>query len=288
MHVSMPTAPALSVFCVLATWMLCDFHRVGLFESDTGMRGTSLVAALLGGAMLGWVLDRPEIRARAFWRSAAVVVLVPLVGVLVTLASFLPSVRSTRSAVISTGALSSLALLPLVFAVLALARRVGRARPRSLVDDSDRRALWVLVASSVSLGAVPAVLGAPDFSRRDWAGVELSLSLACIATLYSFACFASDLRARLIATSFLTAKLRPAEVAEDEESPLWIDFGLGEQTSERMLGGGDTYRSRAVVDAVVRGDPWSADLALRRAVWGSLFGATMSALGLGLAIYCAA
>ena len=150
----------------------------------------------------------------------------------------------------------------------------------------DLKVAW----SEAGIGWISFYLDRCDRHYRNqiWLGHDFGDKLPSdIFRDHSLACFVSDLRARSVTTSFLSAKLRPAESAE-EDTPVWVDFGLGDQTSERMVGGADTYRSRVLVDAVVRGDPWSADLAMRRAVMRSLFGAVMSAFGLGLAFYFAA
>jgi hypothetical protein len=147
--------------------------------------------------------------------------------------------------------------------VIALAnRRIGRARRRSLVDASDRRA--PLVATSAVVAAACLVTTVVD--RTDAARSSLAIAAAAAAAIV----LVVDSLALLRASRGLLPErdLRPRDpiVAPGTGDALVVDYGLGDETHERVAIASHAYRSADRVVAVVRGSRSRAAGALLRAV----------------------
>jgi hypothetical protein len=189
--------------------------------------------------------------------------------------------RDDASAGALQGGLASLPFLPLVFIVLVLCRRVGRARFGSVIDGADRRAPWLVLCCATALGSAPAVMGQ---SRGRWASVDVTLALAVLAALAALFFLVRDALAFRETTraTRLAAGVRPAsfEQREDEEIPV-IDLGIGEEEVRCTSTPTSAYRGGGDLHAVVLGDPWTASLALRHAVTRSALGFVLCLAGIG-------
>ena len=119
---------------------------------------TPVVAALLGRFLTSRIHGGPL--RTALMVTAAIIGAGMINGVLLGL--FLGAMIGVLIGV-PFGALFALPFVPPLALVVLLARRVGRARPGSAVDASDRRAVWGAVAVSASLATLSRSEGATLF-----------------------------------------------------------------------------------------------------------------------------
>jgi hypothetical protein len=182
--------------------------------------------------------------------------------------------------VVGSGLVTGLAFLPVVALLVWLARRVGRARAGSLVDETDRRAPWMLIAIAVALFQGPVAYGArtihhinPDVTAA--LGV-LALGAVIVMTALDFLALRranasvldiGNMRARDPDSSF---------ACEDIE-----DLGVGDDEHE-ALEGGAAYRGNPRPMRVVRGTAEIAVPMLRGAVTRSTYGLMLGLLGFSI------
>lgn len=179
------------------------------------------------------------------------------------------------------GALFALPFLPALALMVLLARRVGRARPGSAVDASDRRAVWGAVALSASLATLVPLDGI--FGRF---GGDDTVAFAALSLGVLLALFLVD-GAALVRLAQVQRALRAIDArvgsgplpAVDGEASV-IDFGLGSEGEqlEELAPAAGVYRDRQRVTRVFRGDLDAAGKAL---VWAMVLelGALCLALG---------
>ena len=138
-------------------WMTADFFRAGTFGIDAGFRPLLVVLTPMVAASLGLVVTG---RGEDSWARAASLVAGTVVaagtfcGALVGFMLWPPQGLIEGA---GNGLLCALAFLPAFWMVLAAARAVGRARPGSLVDASDRRGVWLATATAIALGDLAAI-----------------------------------------------------------------------------------------------------------------------------------
>ena len=185
------------------------------------------------------------------------------------------------------GALASLAFLPVCAAVLAAARRAERARHGSLVAGSDRRAVWAILVSALSVTAGAVAIDWPLTHVADTYGHVPPPWVAVAVLLGALGVLAASFRADWAALSRVNTVATSADVEEynaDVASPDLprIDLGLGDDVRALMARGSVTYRSRERTLALVVGSADDAASALRRAVRRDAIGLLVTGAVLGV------
>ncbi len=188
---------------------------------------------------------------------------------------------------IAFGALAGLgcaaAFVPVCLLVVAAARRARRARLGSLVSESDRRAVWGILATTLSVATLEALPIWPAPGGEVAQAPIPAMLVAAAATLSAIlVADASDFRRakEALAPGLVTrdpGKLAPTDV----EAPK-LDLGLGEEVGARVAPPADVYRGRARTVALVQGDAEQTTLAFRRAILRGRVG-----LGLVVITICA-
>ena len=164
------------------------------------------------------------------------------------------------------GLLCALAFVPVCLTVIRFARRAQRARLGSLVAGSDRRAVWGILALTLALATVEAILDWPAAERTGAPTPALYLVMA--AGLVTLAILAFDLVALRRARRALTPGLEqrsPGELDPGEAAVPRLDLGLGEELLARFTRSAAAYRGRDRTTALVKGSPEQTLLALHRA-----------------------
>lgn len=281
-----------------AGWLTATFFRnpaLGRMQSAPPL-GVAAIAAVMAAAA-GFLITRavrgdharyqidegsePPRATHDRWEHHAGVVL--LAGVLTaSLAAgvFDAYIRARLAAV--GGLACAAAFVPVCLAVVAAARRAQRARMGSLVAESDRRAVWGILAMTLSVATLwglpiwpAAEAGAPV---NPWPAAIL-LGCAALAIAIIAALDASALRrARLALSRDLTARDGGETGAEDTRIPR-VDLGLGSDVAAEIQRPNAAYRGRDRAVALVIGSPDRALSALRRAVARGVAGVVL-ALGI--------
>jgi hypothetical protein len=259
----------LGLLGLLGAWMVGDFFGLALLRAEGDARGGLVLLAPTLGATLGWLLSARWVRRRA-WRTGLVALFgTGVLGVVIgAYATWLrnPSYDVAKSIHLggATGATTSLAFLPFVAAIAFLGRHVGRARAGSLVDESDMRSIWALVAFAVAIAA-PVVLAcgdhAPSFS------LATTSSLGLVATLVLVVGFALDVVSARRAKRAAMEVVGMREVSIDSVAiPEVVDLGLGHEAYEELARGGTAYRTNELPIRAILGSPRQASDALGGAV----------------------
>lgn len=167
-----------------------------------------------------------------------------------------------------SGAVCSLAFVPVCLAVIAAARRAQRARLGSIVAGADRRAVWGILALALAVTTLEALPQWPAFADID-APPPIAAVLAVMgAAAVTIGVLRADRRAMADAEQAigpgLTAREEPAP-EEIDPSATRVDLGLGDALHERLARGAAAYRDRGRTIALVQGSPGDAILALERA-----------------------
>ena len=178
---------------------------------------------------------------------------------------------------VASGLVRGLAFMPVVALLVWLARRVGRARAGSLVDETDRRAPWMIIAIGVAAFQGPVAYGARTIHHinPDITAALGLLSVGAIVTMTVLDLLAlrranasvleiGDMRARDPDSAF------PCEDVED--------LGVGDDEHE-ALEGGAAYRGNPRPIRVVRGTPEIAVPMLRGALARSTYCLLFGLLG---------
>lgn len=178
---------------------------------------------------------------------------------------------------VASGLATGLAFLPVVSLLVWLARRVGRARAGSLVDETDRRAPWMVIAIGVAVFQGPVAYGARTIhhTNPDVTAALGLLALGAVVTMMLLDLLALR-RANVSALDIASMRARDPESAfpcEDVE-----DLGVGDDEHE-ALEGGAAYRGNPRPIRVVRGAPELALPMLRAAVTRSTYGLMFGLLG---------
>jgi hypothetical protein len=283
-----------------AGWLSAGLVRNPLLGFSANQAGAT-VYATLAGALTGALLTRacvgrryhyeigdpdPEVRPgtdRWFVHLTVVIAAGALTGWV--LAATTPRC-TTELACAFGGAICAAAFAPVCLAVIAAARRAQRARMGSIVADSDRRAVWGILAATLGVMTLEAV---PDWlaSRSGGRVEELTREPLPALTMFVLAvgCTAYVLladrralaRARAAASIDLVAHDANDMAAADAGTDR-VDLGLGAETLARVARGAAAYRDRARTVALVRGTPDVAFAALMRAIGRSKLSLAVMAL----------
>ncbi len=259
----------LGLLGLLGAWMVGDFFGLALLRAEGDARGGLVLLAPTLGATLGWLLSARRVRAKA-WRTALAGLLgTGVLGVVIgCYATWLrnPSYDVSRSISLGapTGASTSLAFLPFVLGIAFLGRHVGRARAGSLVDESDMRGVWALVAFGVAIAA-PVVLACGD--RAPSFSLATTSSLGLVATLVLLVGFFLDVVGARRAKRAAMEVVGMREVNLDSVAiPEVVDLGLGEEAYEELARGGTAYRTNELPIRAILGSPRLSAEALGGAV----------------------
>jgi uncharacterized membrane protein len=178
------------------------------------------IALVVVGALLGWILSRRPVQRCGRWLSGLVVIVIGVaVGEALGVSFGQGYVRAA-----AVGLLQAVIFLPSIWVVAHAAGTVGRARAGSLIDRSDRRAVWAATAASVAVG---------------YGGVELwpLFTLRRAPEDVGYVCFAMALLASLALTAMAAmdvAALRRVRRATRAASATaeTEDAGLGDEAYE--------------------------------------------------------
>jgi hypothetical protein len=163
------------------------------------------------------------------------------------------------------GLICCIPFIPAIGAVAFTARRVGRARVRSIVDLADRRAVWLATWMILAIaGSMPL----PFVEIRGSASAVIPVaSVGFILIL-----LALDLGA-FVRTGALRACLSSIRATSQEGNPdsaraavPVVDFGLGDEDLQETAPSGAVYRDRARALRVFRGSADRARAALGRSI----------------------
>jgi hypothetical protein len=178
--------------------------------------------------------------------------------------------------------------------VMAAAKRADRARHGSLVAGSDRRAVWAILVSALSVTAGAVAIDWPLTHVADPYGNVPPPWVAVAVLVGALGVLAASLRADSAALSRVKTVAASTDVEEynvDVASPDLprVDLGLGDGVRAQIARGAVTYRSCDRTMALVVGSPDDAAVALRRAVRRDALGlaVTVAVLGMHAVAACA-
>jgi len=256
-----------------------------LRHTHPGKQGIAAMCAMVFAAAAGALLTRwcsvrkqlayeldspsPEARGRGdTWPRHVTVVLLAGTATGTAVAFVGNTFRGPAGGAIS-GFLCALAFVPVCVAVILAARRALRARLGSIVADSDRRAVWGILAPALALATLEAL---PDWPAAMGGVIDvpvIALHLAQGAGVLLVGILIVDIvalrRARRALGSGLTLR-DPGESGDVDGSVPRLDLGLGDESHARLSRSASAYRGRDRTLALVEGSPEQALSALRRAI----------------------
>ncbi len=177
------------------------------------------------------------------------------------------------------------AFVPVCLAVLGAARRAQRARLGSLVAASDRRAVWGILATTVSVTTLGAL---PNWVAADAGDVPSQLpvtGMLAASALGIAGILVADLwslrRAKRTRAPDVVAK-SASEVASTDTATPRLDLGLGDDVAARVARPQSAYRGRERAVALILGSPDLSIHELRRAARRGALGLVAVAVVAGL------
>jgi hypothetical protein len=245
---------------------------------DGVARGPLTLFLPLVGALLGLLLSARAVVKRK-WATVLVVALGTEIAAAIIggVTAQLIWPKQNPGFGIASGLATGLAFLPVVSLLVWLSRRVGRARAGSLVDETDRRAPWMVIAIGVALFQGPVAYGARNIHHinPDVTAALGLLALGAICTMTLLDLMALR-RANASVQDLANMRARDPDSAfpcEDVE-----DLGVGDEEHE-ALEGGAAYRGNPRPIRVVRGTPELAVPLLRSALTRSTYALMFGLLG---------
>jgi len=178
------------------------------------------------------------------------------------------------------GLLCALAFVPVCALVLAAARRAVRARLGSIVAESDRLAVWGILAATLAVATLAALPDWPAARIERGAPPITAVAMAVGAAVLLAAILVVDGIALVRVARLDRLPLEPREPGEDAADGVpAVDLGLGDAVSAQLAPrAGAAYRSRERAVALLLGSAGEARAALRRAVARSAAGLVLSAV----------
>jgi hypothetical protein len=272
------------VLGVAGSLMAVDFFRIGSFGSDVSLKRTllflvpifSLVVAFLVQPATRWPRFGKALLAATASVLSAGLVAGALIGVLVW-----------SQWGLGEGAMSGfwcgVAFLPGFAAVLAAVRRVGRARPGSIVDRADRRAVWLAVVTTIALGTIAALpawnVMPPVYYYSPYPETSQVLGFGALAVLVALLLGDTVGLARALRAGRQLETMRPCH--PDDPALIWsprqLDLGIGDEAAAAVIAGPGLYRDRDRMTHVVRGNAVAARGALLGSVALSIIALSISA-----------
>jgi hypothetical protein len=266
LHLSLP----FGLLGLVGAWLIADYFRFDIADSDGVARGTLTLLVPSAGALLGLVLSaRSVVRHR--WATWAIAVCGTLcLGAIIGQASSPFGLSHLDGDAFAAGAGTSLAFLPVVVTMTSLARRVGRARAGSLLDEADRRAPWIVVATGVAIGHVLVSSGAAGTIYRTHS-YEVSVGLGQLSVAALAVMFGLDLWGAAAAVRALRGyrNLRRRGAGAETTCDDVVDLGIGDDENVELAASGSAYRTNERPARIVRGSPAESLAALRRTAWRS-------------------
>lgn len=205
--------------------------------------------------------------ARERWSVHALVILAAgaMTGMLVALVCDVPNGAGPGAL---AGAACAAAFVPVCLAVLAAARRAKRARLGSLVSASDRRAVWGILATALSVATLEALAAWPAAGIGEAPAPWPAAGMLAAAALLIGGILVADALGRRRAERALSPGLVPQDperaASVDTGAPR-LDLGLGDGLSAHVARAAAAYRGRDRALALVQGDADQARAAFRRA-----------------------
>ena len=252
-------------------WLTAEVHQLGDAPAEVAIRGLLTVVTPVVAAFLGVRLSHEAPRSlvsSALGLCVATVLAGVVNGVIVGFFAAPP-----WGALIGApwGFICSLPFVPVLAAIAIAARSVGRARFGSIVDRSDRRAVWTAACAAISVATLAAV------PHRSGGVPEL---VALLASAILMVLVAMDLVAlqKLSRPVRLQGALRRRGPLQQDELDrhVVLDCGIGDAAYEEVAPAGTPYRSAEQVIRVHRGSRRLARAAMQAA-------ALRGAISLGLA-----
>jgi hypothetical protein len=178
-----------------------------------------------------------------------------------------------------SGALCAVAFLPVCALVLTAARRANRARLGSIVAGTDRRAVWGIMATALSVMMLAALPDWPASRYGTVAPPRVALGMTAGAGLLILAILVADAVAltRVARVARTEMEPRDRDEADRGEAIPELDLGLGEQVLATLSRSAAAYRSRDRVVALLIGSVGEARAALRRALLRGVLGLAIAA-----------
>jgi hypothetical protein len=227
-----------------------------------------LIRQLCIGRHYWYDLETPDPRVRPWtdrwWLHAAIVVCCGTIC-----GAFIGAKTNEAEIGALDGSLCALIFVPICLLVIRTARRAQRARLGSIVAASDRRAIWIILASALAVGTFESV--------PDWAAARigrapiplLALAMSIVAGAVVIRGSMLDARAKSSA-AVVMRELEPAPV--DAVAPKHVDLGLGDDVHARIATSSSPYRGCDRMQMLVRGNPSDVLRALERAMTRDIVG----------------
>jgi hypothetical protein len=259
---------------------IASLLRVGCFAHDDGLAFIALplvvpaaMAAL--GCILALVACAPPSRPGALDRRPLVVtVLVPtaglMVGVVAGIVWWSEMVPGAAVNGLAVGAVALVLLVPLVVTM----RHV--ARPRSLMDATNRLATWSYAGAAACASSV---LTLPPWKAYPTCQTEPAQAVAATAVSAVVCALASVMLVLHVRRSRLLLARTPGAVDSFAEATPEVDTGIGGGSSEILSHPPTAYRHAASLLGVIHGDVMAAQSMMRRQARWALV-CCMASLGL--------
>lgn len=273
-----------------AGWLSAGIvHHPVIFPAETDLRLTTAAIAAAFGAAVGFLIRRFCVRKRYSWEDLAPDPMERPAsdswlrhGALIFAAGaavggiFAEQSRYCDVPVgMLCGVLFTAPFVPVCAFLLAAARRAQRARLGSLVAGSDRRAIWGILAITLTVCTLE---GLPDWAAprgRPLFGPEPVIAFLAAAAATIGLVLAADSRALARARSLIAMGLGRHHrdgAGFDGDSVPRLDLGLGDDVLSQVARTGAVYRGRDRTLALVQGDVDQAIGALARARWRGVVG----------------
>jgi hypothetical protein len=270
-------SPPFSLLGLVGGWLTADDFNLG---DDNALRWLLVFITPLVAGSLGRFLS-PRLRSGPLTTgllvSASTLVAGIINGVLV---GFFVAPPVGLFLGLFFGAICAVPFIPALGAVAFAARRVGRARPGSIVDQADRRAVF---RAALTVASLATVIPLPGIEPSGCTAIVFPLAASAILLMllgHDAGAFVrlGTLEARLAAIP------EPAPFASPPcrgPGVVVVDFGLGLDEVEEISPAGAVYRERDRATCVFRG---SADRARAVLLRGLAEGAAALLLASGSAL----
>jgi len=244
-------------------------------------RGPLTLFLPLVGAILGLLLSARWVTKRR-WATVLVAVVGTEIaaGIVGLVVAKLVWPKQDPAFGFSSGLVTGLAFVPVVALLLWLARRVGRARAGSLVDETDRRAPWMLIAVAVAVFQGPVAYGARTIHHIH-PDVTAALGVLALGAILVMTVLDVMALRRANASVLDIGNMRARDPSSAFPCEEMEDLGVGDDEHEAVEGGVG-YRGNPRPIRVVRGTAELAVPILRGAVTRSTYGLMFGLLGFSI------
>jgi hypothetical protein len=261
-----------------------DFFRIGCFEFDGDLRAQLAVVGAGVAAAIGFVFSscapRLSLAARQLMCGVATCASGAVAGGIICGAYWRGGGPEMGLATgLGCGAVFSIAFAN----VLAAASRTGRARPGSMVDASDRRAVWSVTVAVIAIATLA--------GGARWSGYAMCRSLAPVATplVGAFAIAALLALVGWEAASAARAAMDASSARREFDGPLYAgipchDYGVGDGLYADSGAPASPYRDRPVPARLFRGSADEARQALMAALGRAVLALAYAAAAVAIAL----